>query len=70
MVVVPYCIVINMMLPLYILRKKEELLVLKISLCNSIFHIFNVYMLCDDHSTNAYDMYNPCSQHRATVLYQ
>ena len=29
MVVVPYCIVINMMLPLSILRKKDELLVLE-----------------------------------------
>ena len=57
MVVVPYCIVINMMLPLYILRKKERRIVgIKISLCNSIFHIFNVYIPCDDHSTD--DIYN------------
>ena len=57
MVVVPYCIVINMMLLLYILRKKEELLVFQFIYVYSIFHIFNVYMPCADHSTDAYDMY-------------
>ena len=36
MMVVPYCIVINMMLPLYNLRKKEELLVLKYLYVSSV----------------------------------
>ena len=58
MVVVPYCIVISMMLPLYIFKEERRSVGIKISLCNSIFHIFNVYMPCDDQSTDAYDMYN------------
>ena len=57
MMVVPYCIIINMMLPLYNLRKKEELLVLKY-LYTTAYFIFLMCMPCDNHSTDAYDMYN------------
>ena len=66
MVVVPYCIVINMMLPLYI-KEERRIVGIKISLCNSIIHIFNVYMPCDDHATDAYNMYHHVLN---TVLYQ
>ena len=41
--VVPYCIAINIMLPLYILRKKEELLVLKYLYVTAYF-IFLTYI--------------------------
>ena len=43
--------------PIYF-KEERRIVGIKISLCNSIFHIFNVYMPCDDHSTDAYDMYN------------
>ena len=43
--------------PIYF-KEERRIVGIKISLCNSIFHIFSVYMPCDDHSTDAYDMYN------------
>ena len=43
--------------PIYF-KEERRIVGIKIYLCNSIFHIFNVYMPCDDHSTDAYDMNN------------
>ena len=43
--------------PIYF-KEERRIVGIKISLCNSTFNIFNVYMPCDDHSTDAYDMYN------------
>ena len=43
--------------PIYF-KEERRIVGIKISLCNSIFHIFNVYMPCDVHSTDTYDMYN------------
>ena len=45
-----------MILFLYSLKKKK-IGDIKIYLCNSVFNILNIYMPCDNHSTDAYDMY-------------
>ena len=42
--------------PLYF-KEERRIVGIKISLCNGIFHVFNVHMPSDDHSTDAYDMY-------------
>ena len=39
-------------------KEERRIVSIKISLCNSVFNSFNVFMSCDDHSTDAYDMYN------------
>ena len=43
--------------PIYF-KEERRIVDIKISLCNSTFNIFTIYMPCHDHSTDAYDMYN------------